>query len=315
MATLSSKYIAGFLDADGSIGVVFKADCLTPQLNISFSQKTDQDEVLQRIHEEWGGSYRVEHVNGVAYSKLAFGGNKQASMLLNRIRQFLVIKRHYADVCLDVCSRKIAREEIPKVREYLKVHRKQPALPLPKHPTRKWLAGYIDGDGCISVQNISKHSGTAYLVLHIAASSFDTEGLEIIQKQFGGRINDMCQGRVKQYQLSLQPSKIQEVFAPIVDAMIVKRDQAEFILKCAAMGHLRDGESIKAALKHLKAHPHRLSEPKPDLAKLFATVRDLPAHVRDPEEHAASVRKMRAALATKRAMRQSATPALVGADV
>lgn len=303
MATLSPKYIAGFFDADGTVSVVFVANTKLPQLRIGFSQKTDQDEVLHRIHEEWGGCVSQHKVNGVSYSKLTWSGNKQCTMLLNRIKQFLVIKRHYAEVCLDVCSRQIEREEIPAVREYLKIQRKQRSLPLPKHPSRKWLAGYIDGDGCISTSKITK-LGAARLVLHIAASNFDTEGIEIIQKQFGGRVNDMCGGRVRQYCVDLPASKITEIFAEITPSMIVKRDQAEFILKCAAMGHLRDGESIKAGLKHLKAHPHRLSEPKPDVHALFLTVKDLPEQKRDYTGVADKAWK------TRRAMRQS-EPAVV----
>jgi LAGLIDADG endonuclease len=303
MATLSPKYIAGFLDADGTVNIVFQADTKRPQLRLGFCQKTSQDEVLQLIHAEWGGHMQVRAVKGVEYSHLTWSGNKQCSMLLNRIKQFLVIKRHYAEVCLDVSERQIEKDEIPKIREYLKIQRRQKSLPLPKHPSRKWLAGYIDGDGCISVTQLRKPSGVADLVLHIAASNYDTEGIEIIQKQFGGRINDMCEGRVKQFAVSLAPSKAKEIFDEIVPSMIVKRDQAEFILKCAAMGHLRDGESIKAALKHLKAHPHRLSEPKPDVHALFKEVRDLPKYERDPEGLRQSAAKMNAVLADRRAMR------------
>jgi hypothetical protein len=285
MATLSPKYIAGFFDADGTVSVAFHADTKCPQLRLGFSQKTDQDEVLQRIHMEWGGCLRYDVIKGVSYTHLTWSGNRQVPMLLNRIKQFLVLKRHYAEVCLDVATRQIEKGEIPRVREYLKIQRRQKSLPLPKHPSRKWLAGYIDGDGCISVTRVDPTSGRPSLVLHIAASLYDTEGIEIIQKQFGGCIHDMSEGRNRQYVLSLPASKIIEVFDEIHTSMIVKRTQAEFILKCAAMGHLRDGESIKAALKHLKAHPHRLSEPKPDVHALFATVRDLPAFVRTTENY------------------------------
>lgn len=307
MATLSAKYIAGFFDADGSVNVVFVATTRYPQLRLGFSQATQQDEVLHRIHEEWGGHVSYNTVKGVSYTRLQWSGNKQCLMLLNRIKQFLVIKRHYAEVCIDVCSRHVEKEEIPKVREYLKIQRRQKSLPLPKHPSRKWLAGYIDGDGCISVQQIRQPSGVAEVVLHIAASEYDTEGIEIIHKAFGGRINDMCEGRVRQYCVSLSPSKIKEIFEEIHPSMIVKKDQAEFILKCAAMGHLRDGERIKAALKHFKAHPHRLSEPKPDVHAVFQTVRDLPQYQRD------YTGVMEKAWKTRRAMRQSKTQADVAA--
>lgn len=313
MATLSAKYIAGFFDADGSVHVVFHTDCVTPQLRIGFSQATEQDEVLQRIHAEWCGCISYMKVKGKSYTHLTFSGNKQCTMLLNRVRQFLVIKRHYVDVCLDVCSRKLGREEVIRTKAYLQIQRKQRAVPLPKHPTRKWLAGYIDGDGCISVTALRKPGGQAAMVLHIAASDFDTEGIEVIKTAFGGAIHNMCDGRVRQYVLSLQASKINEVFSDIVDDMIVKQDQARLILKCAAMGHLRDGENIKAALRHLKAHPHRLNEPKPDVDVLFATIRDLPKYERSNEDYSRAAYK---AHDTRRAMRQSettsATVAVVG---
>lgn len=313
MATLSPKYIAGFLDADGCISVRFKEDCRTPQMAVSFSQKTMQDEVLQRIHAELGGSYNQVEVKGVHYSHLVFGGNKQSSMLLNRIRPFLVIKRHYADVCLDVCSRKIGREEIPTVQEYLKIQRRQRSLPLPKHPTRGWTAGYIDGDGCISVKSLNKGSGVANLLLVIAASGYDTEGIEILQKQFGGRIHDHGKNGVRQWHLALPPSKAKELFEPIAARMVVKRDQAELLLRCAAMGHYRDGKNIKAALKYLKAHPHRLSEPKPDLGALMETIGDLPKHRYNITQHPEHFNKLQSALAGSRAKRQSENVALVGA--
>lgn len=304
MATLSEKYVAGFFDADGSVSVVFVADCKTPQLRINFSQATLQDEVLHRIHMDWGGCISYDFVKGVSYTKLSYSGNRQCMAILNRIRKFLVIKRHYADVCLDVASRQIEREEIPRVREYLKIQRKQRSLPLPKHPTRKWLAGYIDGDGCVSVTALRKPYGQAAMVLHIAASNFDTEGIETVQKAFGGAIHDMCDGHVKQLAISLQASKIKEIFAEIVEHMVVKQDQIRIILKCAAMGHLRDGENIKAALKHLKAHPHRLNEPKPDVDALFQRIRDLPKQERSPEELSRAAHK---AHETRRVMRQSET--------
>lgn len=278
MAKLSDKYIAGFFDADGSVSVVFVAATNLPQLRVGFSQKTDQDEVLSLIHKEWGGCLDYTFVKGVSYTRLTWSGNKQCRILLNRIKPYTVIKRHYIETCLDICERHLEREEIPRVREYLKVHRKVRSLPLPKHPTRKWLAGYIDGDGCISITKIHPVSGVPTMVLHIAASVFDTEGIETVHKVLGGAIHPMAEGRVRQYVLALQPSKITELFGEIWQHMVVKRDQAELILKCAAMGHLRDGENIKAALKHLKAQPHRLNEPKPDVQSLFETIRDVPKY-------------------------------------
>lgn len=275
MGKLSDKYVAGFFDADGTVGVVYQADCRTPQLRVAFSQKTSQDEVLALIREEYAGCLSYDIVNGVSYTKLSYSGNRQCSQLLNRIKPHCVLKRQYIEVCLDVCARQLEKDEIERVKAYLKIQRKQRCLPIPKHPTRKWLAGYLDGDGCLNVTTIGRYE-TGKAILHIAASDFDTEGIELIQKQFGGAIHDMCEGRVKQLVVQLPASKAIELLTPIVPHMIVKKTQAELLLGCAAMGHYRDGRNIKAAMKHLKAHPHRLSEPKPNVAALLRDVRNLP---------------------------------------
>lgn len=276
MARLGDKYIAGFLDADGSIGVQFVAQSRKPQLSITFAQNTDQDEVLHRIHEETGvGSICIRTSNlNTRYSSLTIRG-KDANMLLNRISQYLVIKRHFASIAVDVCNRLIEKDEIPKIREYLKIHRYLPSLPLPKHPTRGWTAGYLDGDGCISVSRLTG-LGMANLVLHVAGDARKIEGIQILQKAFGGKIYDMRNGRCRQWALHMDASKATSVFADIASRMVVKADQAQFLLGCAAMGHFRDGSNIKAGLKYLKAQPHRLNEPKVDVTALLKTVQDLP---------------------------------------
>ncbi len=286
MARLGPKYLAGFLDADGYIGVVFVAGLRKPQLRLHISQKTQRDKVLHLLHEEFGGCLSYQTVKGVSYTKLSWSGNRQCAKLLSLVRKHLVVKRHYAEVCLDLCSRDVQQDEIPAIREYLKIQRRQRSLPIPPHPSRRWLAGYLDGDGCFSVRGIHKNSGVASIVLHVAASVYDTEGIELIQKQFGGRIHNMCEGRVRQLVVSLNPTKTVALLKPIAKHMVVKRAQAEFLLRCAErMGHFRDGRSIKSALKYLKACPHRLNEPEPDVEALIATVKDLPKYKRPYESY------------------------------
>lgn len=269
MSTLGDKYIAGFLDADGGMAVDWQAEGARPMLRLCFGQKEEQDEVIHRIQEEIGGKIQTVTINGSRYTNLHVF-QREGTMALNRIRQHLVIKRRYADVLLDLTSKRLEMP-IAEAKQWLKEQRKIASLPLPKHPTRKWLAGYIDGDGCFSIRGLSK-VGAASLVLHIACADFDTEGIAIIQKQFGGAIMTMCDGKCRQYVLSLNPSKAKELLAPVVGHMVVKKNQAAFVLGCAEMGHYRDGRNIKAALKQLKASPHRLNEPKPDVAVLLSAI-------------------------------------------
>ena len=302
MGKLSEKYVAGFFDADGSVQVVFIADCRTPQLRVKFSQKTEQDEVLHLIQRDYGGAISYE-LNGVGqYSTLSLSGNTSCSNLLNRIKKHTVLKRRYIEVCLDMCSRQISQGEIERAREYLKIQRKIKSYPLPNFPPRKWLAGYFDGDGCVSA-SIRGDSGGSTVRVHIAAEKCYTGGIETIHKAFGGHLKPMREN-VDQWYYNMVPSKMIEFFGYFGKHTVVKRSQIEFILKCAEMGHFRDGKNIVSALKHLKAHPHRLSEPKPDVHALFLKVEDIPPFRLTPAQYKERSDK---AWKTRRAMRQSET--------
>jgi len=271
MSTLSDKYIAGFLDADGSIGLQYHKEGQKASLVINFSQKTSQDKVISLIQEKCGGSINYRIVNGESYTALNVSSSN-ATKLLNRIKKFLAIKRHYAECCLRMVGEKVYERE--ETKKYLKAQRKELSLPVPKFPPRQWLAGYFDGDGCLSVNSINKY-GHAQIVTAIASSNFDTEGIETICKNFGGKIFPY-RDTVKQWRLNLMPSKAKKFLGYFAKHLIAKKEQADFILGCAAMGHYRDGNTIKAALKQLKTHQHRLNESGVDIGKLINTVKDLP---------------------------------------
>lgn len=259
MPILPDKYIAGFMDADGCIAVLWSPDCCRPQMTLTASQREDHDSVLDHLQRTVGGSIRTVQVMGGRYTAWTLCGSK-ARMLLDRIRKHLVIKRHYAEVVLGMVNRPVQDRMAAKL--MLKAERRVRSEPLPNFPSRKWMAGYIDGDGCFSVGSVQY--GNAYPLLHIAASSWDTEGIEIIQKQFGGRIHPMKtkngSENVKQYVLYLNPSKAIQVLEYCGKHLIVKREQADFLLSCARMGHYHDGKRIQETLKQLKTHPQRLNE-------------------------------------------------------
>lgn len=273
---VSEKYLAGFLDADGHIEVM-------PQksgriyLRLIFSQKRSRDAVIHMIQRDYGGATIDRKAMGGEYTDLAISG-KQAAMLLERIRNHLVVKREYAQWCLDNNGTHVDPEEFKQLKRAAR--RAERKIAPPNYPSRKWMAGYFDGDGCLSL-NVYKPTGNATIVATIAAAAYDTQGIELIHKAFGGGIFDMCDGRVKQWRVAPDAAKVKVMLGHFVADSIVKRDQAELLLKCAAMGHFRDGNNIKAAMKRLKSHPHRLSESAPDLLnEVIGTVRDLPAYKR-----------------------------------
>lgn len=223
-----------------------------PYLSLEFSQRADRDEVLNAIQATFGGKLSIAR----GYAKLAIFGSP-ATQVLNRIKQHLVIKRNYAEAVLSVLGRP---HKVELVQAYLKAQRKVRSEPLPNYPSRKWAAGYIDGDGSWSAR-ISRGRSTA-IFLEVACSDYDSEGIELLQKAFGGSINSLDSARVhlRKWVLSVPPSKLLEIERHFGQYLIVKKTQFDFLLGCARMGHFRDGTSIRAALKQLKAQPHRLSE-------------------------------------------------------
>ena len=263
---ISEKYLAGFLDADGSIQVYWRhldRDKKTPEIQkpylcLEFSQEIKQDEVLYLIQRDYGGaiSYR-ERASGSHLGTLKIFG-KPAELILNRIRKFLVIKAAYADTVLSILREALNRKETSK---WLKEERKKDRTVIQQFPSRKWLAGYIDGDGCLQAR-VGKGRTSAQPVIEICTIDYDRVGIDLIQKNFGGSIN-IKNGIVK-WTMTMPPSKAIQLYDYCGQYMINKKEQLAFICGCAKMGHFRDGIRINSFLKQLKTHQHRLNEPKVD---------------------------------------------------
>jgi hypothetical protein len=271
---LSDKYIAGFLDADGSIQIAWRnvdrensnPDLKRAYLSLEFSQKADQSRVLDLISKRIGG---VVAIDFRGYSLLKVFGS-QAEQVLSRICKHLVIKRHYAKVCLEIHGKVCNRREMAA---RLTEERRQPSLPLPNFPSRQWLAGYIDGDGSFVGYANRKDTTVAVVQCQIVASEYDAEGLDIIRKNFGGTMSRVTKmPHLFVWKLGLEPSKAKKFLGYFSKHLVTKRDQAMFILGCAEMGHYRDGKSISRILKQLKAHPHRLSDPEINVQELLHEV-------------------------------------------
>lgn len=274
---LSEKYIAGFLDSDGCIFINWKKGKYKPLLCLSFSQKTSQDKVLYLIQEAIGGYIHCHCVKGNSYSELKLNG-KDSQKALYRIKKYLVIKRHYAESCLHVIKQETGWDNWQEIRIWLKQQRRVLSLPLPNYPSRKWLAGYVDGDGCFHARvPKSRTSKSCRISMEIASSEYDREGLDILHKAFNGIIHKHNKrnesGVTIRYMLDLVPSKAKKVLGHFAKYLVTKKDQANFILGCAEMGNYHDGETIKATLKQLKTRGHRLNEPEADIRNLLSYVK------------------------------------------
>lgn len=272
---LSEKYVAGFLDSDGSFGVKFARTDTghKPVLTLAFSQETRRDKVLHLIQDVTGGTiHQIEQ-----YSVLSVP-SKKARLFLSRISKYLVLKRHFADYCLAFVQEHSGKSfDVEQVRSFkadLKQERKRNPYPIPNFPARKWVAGYFDGDGCIGV-SYRKKTGCSYLSARIVADNHYECGLQLLQKAFGGRIYRMKrpQGHSHPYWvMHMPPSKVKQFVGYFAKHSVVKRDELYFILRCAEGGNFRDGKTIQNTLKHLKAQEQRLNDPSADIRYLVDCV-------------------------------------------
>lgn len=254
MTALSDKYIAGFLDADGSIRIDGRG-----RVWMEFFQKQTNDGVIGRIHEVLGGSLltKIGRRRGktTVATRLALSGKKAVS-ILNRIRKHLVVKAQKAESILAQVEGREAKAVSPKV-----------------HPSRAWLAGYFDGDGMVSA--FLNSAGSAGVRTSITTSAAEQAGIELVHKAFGGTLRQ--RDGTARWECSMDAAKAKKFFVFFSKHALIKREQIYFTLGCAAMGHFRDGETIVAILKALKTHPHRLNDlaAEVDVSEHLEQVQDL----------------------------------------
>jgi len=261
---LSDKYAAGFLDGDGAIHIQTNQFGYR-QLVLEFHQKESNSGVIDLLS-QWLGGVRDERSGrrrgtATCAARLRFHGQKAVDMVC-RLKPYLVAKR--------VRTNRLLSE--------LEFTERVGTDSIPVYPSRKWLAGYFDADGCIYA-DVQRHGGSAVIKLSIDSDGLEKDGLLLVQKAFGGAIRQRGKtGNCWRWEISAESSLIRKFFEPIAQHLTVKREQAYFILGCAEMGHFRDGEVIGATLKAMKTHPHRLNDlaATVDVSADLVLVRDLP---------------------------------------
>lgn len=282
MTKLSEKYLAGIVDADGTLGVKFfrqSSGNIYPQIYLKVSQETAKDKVLYLIQENFGGSIHTSGKNG-KHEVVNFSC-KQSRMLLYRIKKHLVVKREFAEFCLDYVKSNpgpIPQDEVKAHKEYIGEQRKKRTEKLPNFPARKWLAGFFDGDGCIAC-SYRKNVNRSYLSARITTEPAYDASIRLIHKAFGGKIYSVKkkEGLYPMLVIDLPPSKAQQFLGYFAKHTVVKWDQVYFVLGCAKGGNYRDGKPIKDTLSYLKAREQRLNDPGVNVNAFVRQVRfDVP---------------------------------------
>src|SRR3990167_8547142 len=192
------KYLAGLLDADGSLSF----EChrgyddrvrISLKLHLTSSDAVDHHGFVASLPTLTGmGSFNRY---GDKYNQWFVGHRAELEMLLPRIIKHMVIKAQHWQWLLEFWrdwrsqekgQKSLSEEEWKNLSLASKESRKTRVGPLkPKnHPTWAWLAGYLDGDGCFSFRTSRNHNMRVSVTAHVT----DVIALEFMKKAFGGTI-------------------------------------------------------------------------------------------------------------------------------
>jgi hypothetical protein len=263
---LSDKYAAGFLDGDGSILVEPINNGAGKRLVLAFHQKESNGGVIDLLAQRFSGGLRDDRSGRrrgtvTHAARLRFTGQRAVDLVC-RLKPYLVAKR--------VRTNRILSE--------LGFTERVGTDSSPVYPSRNWLAGYFDADGCVYA-HANRRGGTATVKLSIDSDGLEKDGLVLVQKAFGGAIRQRgATGNCWRWEINADAAMIRKFFDPIAKHLLVKREQAYFILGCAKLGHFRDGHIIEDTLKAMKTHPHRLNDlaATVDVSAELALVRNVP---------------------------------------
>lgn len=267
---LPLKYLAGLFDADASVYIHDPCRGHKSYVALAFSNKRrDFVELVASsltppsATQSWG-TISGSEAHGWGWRVVG----QRALNVLQLLRKYLVCLRNVAEAAPAVNGLPFA-----EATAQLQAVRATP-VPAPKHPTTKWTAGFVDGNGCFSAYSPTGKSAAPWLVVSVAL--WKRVAVDLLHKQFGGSVREF-EGKVE-WRLYLEPSKLRSFLEKdrIRTSLYLTTDRAYFLLKCARMGHYRDGETICAALAEMATQPHRLSGPGAVVDRWIAKVRDLP---------------------------------------
>lgn len=259
MAIISEKYLAGLLDSDGGISWQRVKKGVKPRVMLSITQRLDKADVLYQIKETFGGQVTIRNREGDRYNypvAVWYVVGNNATNILRRVLQHCVIKRDYFEWSCKMTEQRLEMESI-EFNALRKQKRKARCSVEKNFPSRKWLAGYFDGDGCITVSNVNK-DGTAIIRFGITCHKDDAVGIELIRKNFGGTFTETSVGRTCwQWTLYMSNRNLQQgmnFLDHFANHAEIKQSQILAVRQYLNSAH-KDGAKLDSTLRQLKQPP------------------------------------------------------------
>jgi hypothetical protein len=192
------KYLAGLIDADGSIGFEFNRNRVYLALSLCSASSIDKHGYVKNLPNTTGAGTACEkETRNPKWAPITVWkvmAKNDIERLLPRLIKHLVIKgKHFQrmfDQYKKVHGNVVSDIEIDQLKLFAKLSREDAGPVKPKkHPTWAWIAGYLDGDGCYMYQK-SPSMKTPIMLVQATAHKNDLVGLELLYKAFGGRLQN-----------------------------------------------------------------------------------------------------------------------------
>lgn len=231
-----NKYVAGFVDADGTISFIFNKTVdgfFRIGLQFGITQIDNRGrgfKLLQDLRDAYdvGGVYDVKSKNQ-KYWKVA-GKNDLEKFLPHIIKHMVIKGKHFQRMLekrRELSGVNLTQEQVDELRKFAKESRADTGpTRYKKNASPAWLAGYVDGDGYL------RHSEREHW-LKIACLESDVCSLELIQRTYGGKIYKTTKEHIKEFRLNFGASFYgiaTKVLKAIIPHLRLKRHDAEMIL-------------------------------------------------------------------------------------
>ena len=185
------KYLAGLLDADGSLVYCHNNGYLSLTMELSMSESIDKGgKYANYLGSKVGKLYtRKRDNNWATQNEWVVRKRGDLEKLIPHIAKHMVLKgnkwQHMLETSRAMKATKLNKQEFLELRE--RANSLRGPISAKKHPTWAWTAGYIDGDGWYlkrtRPRQIEQHVGAVSHMEH-------PEGLELLHKAFGGVLKE-----------------------------------------------------------------------------------------------------------------------------
>jgi hypothetical protein len=191
------KYLAGLIDADGSIGFEFIDSKVYLRLYLTAADSIDTKGYVYNLPTSTGFGSSCYKDRKEGWSKIAVwtvGSRKDVEMLFPRLIKHMVIKGKHCQRMYDMWkewrSKDLSEVEIEQLKIFAKASRADAgSVKHKKHPTWAWVAGYLDGDGSFIFKQPPSQNNPR-LAVQATAHENDKIALELLFKAFGGTLNN-----------------------------------------------------------------------------------------------------------------------------